>query len=319
MDQVIIYADAVCSQKGNVCGYGIYCEEPHTRIGEPLPGIVQRREKAQLRAMHAAMEFAHGIRAREITLYLPSKPLVHYFNHMLHRWVAKDFRYRKTRVPHHALWRQIHQLAVEMSDRGVAMELIYASRREDEKMREAFNLALLGTRMHVVCALCQTPHGRQFRSHDCHPICNFDHCRKKKFSDVMSYRQHLDLWHRRDCPSLDCEEDMGMYSDRELRRHLREVHGAAAGCEFCGRLFSCPNRCRRHIMKCPEAERCRDCGLRFFTRREANIHREMDQKGEEYEDDEYGSETSSSTSSDSSTSTSSFSDEMLTLATARYR
>ncbi|CAN8075624.1 unnamed protein product [Agarophyton chilense] len=319
-----IFADGTCASigKGSACGYGLVCDEPHARIAEPVPDSHQSKDRSYLYALFAALQFAGGVRSRDVTIYLADQETVHFFNNLLHKWMARDFRrYKGNRLPHPQMWKTIYLTSAHFSDRGVDLNVEFM-KRKSEKMREAQSLAMRGTRMHVVCPLCKRMHGRQFSSHDCEPLCNYDRCNNKRFKSAAEYQDHLDMWHLRDCPSPECEEGLGIYSDKELRHHLHEVHGKVCGCDFCGRLFGCHVKLQKHVMKCPQGERCRDCGLRFKTRREANIHREkVTHGGFDDGDEEYESEGTTSSSSSSSTTTSSFSsdDDILTFATSRYR
>ncbi|KAI0566822.1 Ribonuclease H [Gracilaria domingensis] len=318
-----IFADAVCTSSGKdvACGYGVVCDEPHARIAEPMSSSM-RGDKHYLHALLAAMQFAQGVRAREITIYLPHSPTAHYYNNWLHRWVNRDFRRKgrhSPRLPGFELWRHIELVRRHLMDRGANLIVDHIRRRASDKMREAHALAQFGTQMHVVCPLCQRTHARQFGTHHCQPLCNYDQCKNRRFPNLEVYQDHLRMWHQRDCPSPECEDDLGIYSDKELRRHLKQVHGMKYGCDFCGRLFDCPIRFREHPKKCVHGEKCRDCGRRFTSRREANIHRERaahgDFDGSEYDSDESSSSSSSSTST---TSLSSDYEEDLTYLTSKY-
>lgn len=296
-NEVVLYADAICKKTdgGDIrCGYGILCESPRLRIAEPLPGSPQSSSRAQLTALSSALELAHGVRARHVTICLNSSTLVHYKNYMLPKWVSQGFRYNRTKIQHAALWTKIFELNNALSNRGVAVYVVYTKRRSSAKMVAAQTLANMGSESHEQCELCGNLHGREFRTHDCKPVCQYDNCDGRSFDNIDEYNAHVDCWHRRECPSMQCRDSgVEMFSDKELRHHLKKVHRKEAACDFCERMFSCVADAKKHIRRCPMADPCRDCGRQFSSRRLANIHREKEEGRDVDEFSDYGSDEDS--------------------------
>lgn len=275
-------SEGVPTAEGPLCGYALIVPEHNVRIAEPVPGGPQNHTRADLAALHAALELIHGLRAREAMVYIRSTRLVSAYED--HGDTPDD---PPSLARHDArVWQAVAALRATLADRGVnvtvltypppdpniAMELPIAPDAA-EKMRDARRLARHATHLHVRCPLCMHLHGRQFRTHDCRPVCQTPPCDGTRvYVNVAAYKKHVIRAHARKCQRIGCE--FFAMSDDEMQRHVEVEHaGRGLECEFCGRGARSDRALRRHIRKrCHEAPRCPECDKRFETMEELEKH-----------------------------------------------
>lgn len=278
--QLHVFADAVCRSRddGEFGGYGIFAPLYNIRIAEPLPGTVQTVEKAELRALHAALELVHGLRARTAHIHVRSTYVVEAYMERLSKWQQDEWRTANGKpLRNRALWRDVWLLKSVFQDRGVHIDLHMCPRKNDDPMRIAYKLAKYGAILHETCPLCAKTHGRQFVNHGCEPMCNFDNCDGRVLRDVQAYMKHVYRRHRRLCKARGCESFVA-FTHEQMESHMRDKHTDKHGnkqfwCEFCGKSFSSRRRAGNHMQwRCKKAPYCRDCGRRFRTRAELEKH-----------------------------------------------
>lgn len=301
-----VYSESAIRRRDTVlyAGYGVYAPLYGIRIAEPLSGLTQTLQRAELASFHSALELIHGLRARAAIVHIRAPLLVRDFRQACAETTISPESNRR-------LWNAIRTLTEVLTDRGVRLYVRNASRHSTSYLRLAHNLARHGSKLHVTCPLCLHSHGRQWKSHYCRPVCLRGTCDGRTFPDPHAYWKHVRNVHALTCPIPQCP--FFCVESAELAAHCRQAHGTHgpeyhlpgneyehAGysrqvnhlhhfrdggkdgssikrkrvwCTFCGKKFGSRQHLNSHIRhSCTSAPQCYECGRTFLSETGLRTH-----------------------------------------------
>lgn len=301
-----VYSESTIRRRDTLlyAGYGVYAPLYGIRIAEPLSGLTQTLQRAELASFHSALELIHGLRARAAIVHIRAPSLVRDFRQACAETTISPESNRR-------LWNAIRTLTEVLTDRGVRLYVQNASRHSTSYLQLAHNLARHGSKLHVTCPLCLRSHGRQWQSHHCRPVCLRGTCDGRTFPDHHTYWKHVRNVHALMCPIPQCP--FYCIESAELAAHCRQAHGTHSSeyhlpeneyeradysrqtnhphhfrdrakngsstklkrvwCTFCGKKFGSRQHLNSHIRHhCASAPGCYECGRTFLSETGLRTH-----------------------------------------------
>lgn len=254
------------------------------KISEPLTGLQQTSQAAEVKALCSALEVVWALRPRHAVLFCDSIYTTKAYTSHMTRWHDSNWRDELGAViPHRDRWQEIVKYPGRFEVRGMQVEVKWAPEKSCEGMVEAEKLAEHGCTLHEVCGFCKRNVGRKGARHDCFPICLQASCEGRAFSGRKAYKIHCRSSHAGEfpCRREDCSALLG--SQVAVLSHEQMAHDEYVFCcDYCDEVFCVEEEQKDHEVKeCAFAPYCRVCRKWFekwksFAQHKKDAHGEYD-------------------------------------------
>lgn len=255
------------SPSGSTAGYGVYIHHSdfQANVSEPLSGLQQTSQGAEVKALCSALEVIWALRPRRAVLFCDSLYAAKAYTSQMEGWRDADWRDKNNvLIPHQEKWQEIVKYPTRLAVREISVEVKWAPDGTDG-MVKAGELAQIGCSLHEKCGLCDSNVGRAGARHDCFPICYHPGCEGRVFSDRKSFKIHCRSTHAGDfpCRKVTCRAVLG--SQVALLSHEQMAHDDyVLSCDYCDEVFRKEEDVQSHEIKnCSFAPYCRKCSTWF--------------------------------------------------------
>lgn len=302
-----LFADGSCrGARGTpAAGFGVWAEGPsfRVRVAEPLPGPRQSAQRAEVRALLAALELALALMAPEAVVFMDSAYAVKAYGAWMGAWRRNAWRKADgAPVAHQDLWILIEQFPARLVARGLDVRVVWRDRNSRHGMVMADGMAKLGADSHIPCKNCGASNGRTLVDHICAPtatraptparaaarapardreypepltlVCDVGACEAREFATARAMIAHTADCHTGSftCRLRRCTATLGSLKSR--RKHELMAHdGMVFYCRYCSVRFLSPARVRAHqSSSCPNSPICTECKAKFDDVQQRDIH-----------------------------------------------
>lgn len=277
---ILISVDGSClpGQFGPCAGYGVYINHDiyNANVCEPVPGLIQSAQIAEVRGMLCALEMVSAMRPRRAVIYSDSQYVCNGYNDWMHSWSQNDWRKADgTPIAFPDLWKRMLKEEGTISVRRIVVQVRWKPRNSSEGQERADKLAKQACTLHEICPYCRLPVGRELDDHECRPVCVLGSCTgDREFADRTALQQHVAACHSivRPCRRSDC--DMVFGSEASALSHEERIHdGYVFECDHCEDVFdNAAERDYHQKQVCPYAKHCFLCDREFVHSRARNQH-----------------------------------------------